>query len=237
MESNVYSANSDESSGDEKQNKPKSPVPFANSPAETVKEKKDLGPLRRFRILSDIAQFADNSIRTSKYTLASFLPLNFLYQLTKAANLYFIGIICLQMIPAISISGGQPTNLPPLLFVIVISMIKDFIEDRARRKSDAKENDATVECLQFGPEGKTVLNTVSWKELQVGQIVKIYHNQYFPADLILLHSSEYKGICFVETKSLDGETNLKNKGAPNLLVDAGITEESLLKLNQFSVTC
>jgi hypothetical protein len=28
-------------------------------------------------------------------------------------------------------------------------MIKDFIEDRARRKSDAKENDASVETVTF----------------------------------------------------------------------------------------
>lgn len=61
--------------------------------------------------------------------------------------MYFIGIICLQIIKPISISGGAPTNLPPLLFIMFISMIKDFIEDRARRKSDAKENDAPVECL------------------------------------------------------------------------------------------
>lgn len=68
-------------------------------------------------------------------------------------------------------------------------------------------------------------------------MVKIKQGQYFPADLVLLHSSEYKGICFVETKSLDGETNLKNKSSPGLLVEAGLIEESLNKLGQFSVTC
>ena len=38
-------------------------------------------------------------------------------------------------------------------------------------------------------------------------------NQYFPADLILLNSSSNKGICYVETKNLDGETNMKHKSS------------------------
>lgn len=38
-------------------------------------------------------------------------------------------------------------------------------------------------------------------------------DEYFPADLILLNSSAKKGICYVETKNLDGETNLKHKNS------------------------
>ena len=39
------------------------------------------------------------------------------------------------------------------------------------------------------------------------------NNEYFPADVLILNTSEKKGICFIETKSLDGETNLKHKVA------------------------
>jgi P-type E1-E2 ATPase len=42
-------------------------------------------------------------------------------------------------------------------------------------------------------------------------VVKVSENQFFPADLVLLHSSGPKGICYIETKNLDGETNLKHK--------------------------
>jgi P-type E1-E2 ATPase len=51
----------------------------------------------------------------------------------------------------------------------------------------------------------------SWKNLRVGEIVKITHDQYFPADIILVKSSNPNGIAYIETKNLDGETNLKHK--------------------------
>lgn len=34
-----------------------------------------------------------------------------------------------------------------------------------------------------------------------------------PADILILSTSEPNGICYIETKNLDGETNLKPKNA------------------------
>jgi len=41
--------------------------------------------------------------------------------------------------------------------------------------------------------------------------MKIKKNEFFPCDMIMLNSSGPKGICYIETKNLDGETNLKSK--------------------------
>lgn len=48
-----------------------------------------------------------------------------------------------------------------------------------------------------------------WKNVRVGDVVRIHNNDEIPADVILLSTSDLDGACYVETKNLDGETNLK----------------------------
>jgi len=99
--------------------------------------------------------------------------------------------------------------LPPLCIVIIVSMIKDAFEDFIRHRKDKEENYS--KC-------STMVNGVSieskWCNLKVGQIVRINENEHFPADLVIIASSGVEGLCYVETKNLDGETNLKSKVAP-----------------------
>ena len=49
------------------------------------------------------------------------------------------------------------------------------------------------------------------EDIQVGCLVKVHENENFPCDLILIESDLPRSISFVETKNLDGETNLKQK--------------------------
>ena len=149
-----------------------------------------------------------NAIRTSKYTLASFLPMNFLYQLSKMANIYFIFITCIQMIKPISITMGQPTMAPPLLFVLVVSMIKDYFEDRTRQKADDVENNTRTLRMTAAEEWVPV----KWKDVKVGDILKVMEDEGIPADMVLLQTAQ-DNISYVETKDIDGETNLKLKSA------------------------
>ncbi|KAJ1725016.1 phospholipid transporting ATPase, partial [Coemansia biformis] len=53
-----------------------------------------------------------------------------------------------------------------------------------------------------------------WRHIHVGDIVLLQDGDPVPADLLLLSTSDGDGVCFVETKNLDGETNLKTKHAP-----------------------
>lgn len=52
-----------------------------------------------------------------------------------------------------------------------------------------------------------------WKNIQVGDFVRIYNNDQLPADVVILSTSDPDSTCYVETKNLDGETNLKVRHA------------------------
>ncbi|KAF9738294.1 hypothetical protein PMIN06_001830 [Paraphaeosphaeria minitans] len=52
-----------------------------------------------------------------------------------------------------------------------------------------------------------------WKNVQVGDFVRLYNNEEIPADVVVISTSSDDGACYVETKNLDGETNLKVRNA------------------------
>jgi phospholipid-translocating ATPase len=55
--------------------------------------------------------------------------------------------------------------------------------------------------------------TTQWKNVLVGDILRIKKNEEIPSDVLILKSSNENNVCYVETKNLDGETNLKTKQA------------------------
>jgi phospholipid-translocating ATPase len=74
-----------------------------------------------------------------------------------------------------------------------------------------------------------------WKKLRVGDVIKVYKDEYFPSDLLLLSSSYEDGVCYVETMNLDGETNLKLKHA--LEVTTRLNDEKSLQKFRAMVKC
>lgn len=64
------------------------------------------------------------------------------------------------------------------------------------------------------PEGIIDWKETFWRDMRVGDIVLLRNNEMIPADMMILSTSEPDGICFVETKNLDGETNLKIRKSP-----------------------
>ena len=48
-----------------------------------------------------------------------------------------------------------------------------------------------------------------WSDVKVGDLVKVFKDTEFPADLLVV--SAPKEVVYVDTMNLDGETNLKEK--------------------------
>uniref|UniRef100_A0A673U4U0 Phospholipid-transporting ATPase n=1 Tax=Suricata suricatta TaxID=37032 RepID=A0A673U4U0_SURSU len=144
---------------------------------------------------------------TTKYTLLSFLPKNLFEQFHRLANVYFVFIALLNFVPAVN--AFQPgLALAPVLFILAVTAFKDLWEDYSRHRSDHEINH--LGCLVFSREEKQYVNRF-WKEIRVGDFVRLRCNEIIPADILLLSSSDPDGLCHIETANLDGETNLKRR--------------------------
>ncbi|KAH6807180.1 ATPase E1-E2 type family protein / haloacid dehalogenase-like hydrolase family protein [Perilla frutescens var. frutescens] len=154
-----------------------------------------------------LRNYATNYVRTTKYTAASFLPKSLFEQFRRVANFYFLvtGILSFtKLAPYSAVSA-----IIPLIVIIGATMIKEAIEDWERKKQDIEMNNRKVKVHQGGG----IFKQTEWRNLRVGDIVRVEKDEFFPADLVLLSSSYEDAICYVETMNLDGETNLKVKQA------------------------
>lgn len=65
-------------------------------------------------------------------------------------------------------------------------------------------------------------------------MVKVVKDTEVPADLLLMMSSDEKGVVYVDTMNLDGETNLKEKLTPK---DVHDVKGQMIPLLQGTITC
>ncbi|XP_037937825.1 phospholipid-transporting ATPase ID-like [Teleopsis dalmanni] len=170
-------------------------------------------------------KYADNFIHTSKYSLLTFLPLNLLEQFQRLANFYFLCLLVLQLIPAIS-SLTPVTTAIPLIGVLTLTAVKDAYDDIQRHLSDSQVNNRKSKLLKHGK-----LVDAKWSGVQVGDVIRLENNQFVAADILLLTTSEPNGLCFIETAELDGETNLKCKQCLTETVRMGQDVEQLWTFN------
>ena len=76
-----------------------------------------------------------------------------------------------------------------------------------------------------------------WEDVKVGDFVKIYDDEQIPADIIICATSEEENVAFVETKNLDGETNLKSRSACPALTHLRNAKECADSKNSFRIDC
>eukprot|EP01134_Creolimax_fragrantissima_P001479 CFRG1479T1 len=147
--------------------------------------------------------YKKNYVSTAKYTAWTFIPVNLFEQFQRVANVYFLLLIILQLIPQVSALNPITTAFP-LLLVLCVTAIKDGFDDYARHQSDKEVNTREVEVLR---EGQWV--NILWQEVETGDIVRVEQDDPIACDIMVLATATENGEAFVETAELDGETNLK----------------------------
>ncbi|KAK3391267.1 hypothetical protein B0H63DRAFT_558088 [Podospora didyma] len=82
------------------------------------------------------------------------------------------------------------------------------------RSSQLSQDDVVRdECEEApGPWGVRWCIT-PWRDLKVGDVIKLGRDDDVPADIALLSATGEDGLAYIETMALDGETNLKSKRA------------------------
>ncbi|KAH0786412.1 phospholipid-translocating P-type ATPase, flippase family protein [Histomonas meleagridis] len=111
-----------------------------------------------------------------------------------------------MLLPGVSVS--PITAAFPLFIVVGISAVREAIEDWLRHCSDKVINDSVAHVLKNSEFVDT-----TWKELLVGDIIKIEKDEQVPADIVVLSTESNDGITYIDTRNLDGESNLKIRQA------------------------
>jgi len=263
---------------------------------------------------NNLQNFPSNFIKTSKYSLLTFLPLNLYEQFKRFANIYFLACIIIQIIPNVS-PFPIYTTVIPLVVILAVSAIKEAVEDYNRHRQDYIANNRTFGlvrnykarsrshraaaalasavrgggggggggghqqsssvdgdvddngAIMFSPGGSRLrrhkrgtseqpdevemtevadgeappsegdgadttddwLTPVTSKDILVGNFLKIRRGEEFPADILLLASSNADATAYVNTANLDGEAVPKVRNAPQATLHAN-TPEKLLQL-------
>jgi len=132
-------------------------VPYGQGPSDEPKGKKALSRRTIFvnipLPMSEVdakgepkVRYVRNKVRTSKYTLVTFLPRNLFEQFHRVANIYFFVLVILQLFPQFGATTPQIAMLP-LVAILGMTAIKDAVEDWRRARLDEEVNTSAATKL------------------------------------------------------------------------------------------
>ena len=107
----------------------------------------DVGPEEQWRVLEvsiggelNKDTYCDNSITTHKYNALTLIPKSLFEQFRRLANQYFLGVALLMAIGPSAEWWYSPmqayTTIGPLAFILLVTMLKEGLEDLKRHRSD-----------------------------------------------------------------------------------------------------
>ena len=175
--------------------------------------------------------YCNNSIQTAKYNFLTFLPLSLLNQFKSQFNVFQIVILVILAIREISPWSEYTSTLVPLSVILLGGMITEAIEDIKKTKYDIECNDSKTLCYN---KDNNEFITIKWKNLLVGNIIKVTKDEHIPADILFLYSSNKNSLCYLQTTNLDGESTLKPKESLSYLKTIILNSENENLNNELS---
>ncbi|KAL4448656.1 hypothetical protein ABPG74_012745 [Tetrahymena malaccensis] len=243
-------------------------------------EKKLTIDIKRGRMLNHSAD-KSNKISTRLYTKLSFLPVTLIQFFKKTGNLFFLAVSLVMLIRNSLSPFKSWILISPLIFYLIVFILKEGYYEYLRYKSDKCWNDRKcnrgfLEDVQILKKKKSELkqiqkgltknNTLSktetiknpngnqagffrsataaitdvshveevrWQDVQVGDILRIQHGEYAPADMILLDSNFIRDklpVCYINTMQTDGKETSREVKA-SILTRSKYTFLSLHTIN------
>ena len=110
--------------------------------------------------------YISNSIRSSRYTVYNFIPKQFWFQATRLSNFYFICVGVPQTIPGLSTTGNFTTILP-LMFFMLLTIVKEGYDDWRRHRLDKVENRSLAVVMRKSDQVMTraLIVQVLWRRV------------------------------------------------------------------------
>lgn len=84
---------------------------------------------------SELKRYPKNVSQTAKYNLLTFLPYALMFQFKKYTNIYF-GLLIIPAAFSVVSAYGLDSQLPPFIFILLVALIRELVEDLRRHKSD-----------------------------------------------------------------------------------------------------
>ncbi|KAG1688800.1 putative phospholipid-transporting ATPase IIB [Nymphon striatum] len=148
-------------------------------------------------------KFPANVVKNQKYNIFTFFPLVLFNQFKFFLNLYFLIMALSQFVPSLRV-GYIYTYWGPLIFVLLITMIREAVDDCRRYIRDSEMNSYKYRKLT-----KNGVVRIPSSSIKVSDLIIVDKDERVPADMVLVRTSEKNGSCFIRTDQLDGETDWK----------------------------
>jgi len=169
-----------------------------------------------------IHKYVNNKIRTSKYTLLSFIPTNLYEQFHRVANLFFLFMVTMQTFPVFGVVNPVFSSFP-LCAIVFVTAVKDGYEDLKRHNEDNVVNNTPAYVLDNWTNTNFPKYRISLFDRIKSFILNIFNRmtQRLPSELMVSFPNQDNYINMeqeeMKTKSSDNKSKFgKNLSKSNL---------------------